>query len=87
MTKAVTPKNANSATTTTPTKHQQVLAPLTRDDGATLQELSTTANWLPHSTRTFLTGLKKRGYGITSEMIDSVRRYRISSLQSNTEAK
>lgn len=39
-------------------------------------KMSILANWLPHSTRAFLTGLKKKGYIIASDRIDSVRRYR-----------
>lgn len=59
-----------------PTKQQQVINLLTHKGGATLKEMSTLANWLPHSTRAFMTGLKKKGYAITSEKIEGVRRYR-----------
>lgn len=62
-----------------PTKHQQVIDLLNRDSGATLEELSTRANWLPHSTRAYLTGLKKKGHVVDSDKVDGVRRYRISS--------
>lgn len=62
-----------------PTKHQQVIDLLNREGGATLEELSTIANWLPHSTRAYLTGLKKKGEVIESDKIDSVRRYRLTS--------
>jgi hypothetical protein len=43
-------------------KHQKILDLLTRDCGATLAELGTLANWLPHSTRAYLTGLRKKGH-------------------------
>lgn len=66
---------ANSAL---PTKHQQIIDLLSRDGGATLEEMSTLANWLTHSTRAFLTGLKKRGYEVASDKVDGVRRYRIA---------
>jgi hypothetical protein len=61
-----------------PTKHQQIIDLLVRPGGATLEEMSTKANWLVHSTRAFLTGLKKRGYEVTSDKVDGIRRYRIS---------
>ncbi len=32
--------------------------------------------WLPHTTRAALTGLKKRGYAISSDKVDGVRTYR-----------
>ena len=50
---------------------------LLRDEGASLEEMSALANWLPHSTRAFLTGLKKKGYEVTSDKVDGVRRYKI----------
>lgn len=59
------------------TKNQQVIELLSRERGATLEELSTLANWQPHSTRSFMTGLKKKGQVIESDKIDGVRRYRI----------
>lgn len=58
-----------------PTKHQQVIDMLSREGGASLEEMSTATNWQSHSTRAFLTGLKKKGYAITSEKVDGVRRY------------
>lgn len=61
-----------------PTKHQQVVDLLSREAGATLEEMSTLANWLTHSTRAFLTGLKKRGYDVVSNKVDGVRYYRIT---------
>ena len=63
---------------TPPTKHQQIIDLLSRDGGATLEEMSTLANWLAHSTRAFLTGLKKRGYEVVSDKVDGVRHYRIA---------
>ena len=32
--------------------------------------------WLPHTTRAALTGLKKKGYVITSDKLDGIRTYR-----------
>ncbi|WP_374611966.1 DUF3489 domain-containing protein [Sphingorhabdus sp.] len=59
------------------TKHQQVIDLLTRDNGATLEEMSSLGNWLPHSTRAFMSVLKKKGFAINSEKVGDVRRYRI----------
>jgi hypothetical protein len=61
------------------TKNQKVIDLLSSEDGATLEEMSTLACWLPHSTRSFMTGLKKNGHVIESDKIDGVRRYRIVS--------
>lgn len=59
-----------------PTKQQQVIDLLCCKVGATLEEMATVATWLPHSTRAFITGLKKKGYAITSEKVNGVRHYR-----------
>ena len=47
------------------TKLARVLELLQRDCGATLEELIAATNWLPHTTRAALTGLRKRGYAVT----------------------
>ena len=62
-----------------PSRPQQILDLLNRDCGATLEELATLANLLPHSTRAYLTGLRKKGHVIDSDKVDGVRRYRITS--------
>lgn len=59
------------------TKNQQIIDLLSSEDGATLNEMSTLANWQHHSTRSFMTGLKKKGHVIESDKIDGVRRYHI----------
>ena len=68
-----------SETITVPSKPQKILDMLRRKGGTTVNELSTFANWLPHSTRAYLTGLRKKGHVIDSDKVDGVRRYRISS--------
>ena len=45
-------------------KSATVIALLQRDDGATLAELIAATNWLPHTTRAALTGLRKKGHAI-----------------------
>jgi len=59
------------------TKNQQVIDLLSSEGGATLEKMSTLAGWLPHSTRSFMTGLKKKGHVIESEKVDGIRHYRI----------
>lgn len=79
MTKTTACATGTASNATSLTKHQQVIALLIRDHGASLEEMSNLANWLPHSTRAFLTGLKKKGYAIVSDKMDGVRRYRAMS--------
>lgn len=80
MTKTSPAKPASLATTSEPkTKSQQVIDLLACHSGATLEEMSTLAKWVPHSTRSFMPGLKKKGHIIESDKIDGVRRYRITS--------
>lgn len=61
-----------------PTKHQQIIDMLSRDSGANLDEISNTANWLTHSARAFISGLKKRGYDVVSDKVEGVRCYKIA---------
>lgn len=59
------------------TKISQVIELLKCPEGASLEEMSTLANWLPHSTRAFLTSLKKKGHDVSSDKVDGMRCYRI----------
>ena len=59
-----------------PSKQQQLATLVVRDEGATLDQMIAATGWLPHTTRAALTGLKKRGYSISSDKIDGVRTYR-----------
>ena len=59
-----------------PSKQAQIVALLLRDVGATLNQMIAVTGWLPHTTRAALTGLKKRGYAISSDKVDDVRTYR-----------
>lgn len=71
------PVTAHDAPAAKPeSKTARVLALLQRPEGATLEEMVAATGWLPHTTRAALTGLKKKGHAITSEKVDSVRRYR-----------
>jgi hypothetical protein len=56
-----------------------VIELLRRANGATIPNLTEATEWLPHTTRAALTGLRKRGYAVIRERIgagDTV--YRIS---------
>jgi hypothetical protein len=55
------------------TKLARVLELLQRDCGATLAELIATTDWLPHTTRAALTGLRKRGCAVTIDRRDKER--------------
>lgn len=57
-------------------KQAQLAALVTRDIGATLDQMIELTGWLPHTTRAALTGLKKKGYAISSDKVDGVRTYR-----------
>lgn len=57
-------------------KQQQLAALIVRDEGATLDQMIAATGWLPHTTRAALTGLKKKGFVISSDKVDGVRTYR-----------
>lgn len=59
-----------------PSKQQQLASLVVRDEGATLDQMIAATGWLPHTTRAALTGLKKKGYVISSDKVDGVRTYR-----------
>jgi hypothetical protein len=59
-----------------PSKQEQLAALVVRDEGATLDQMIAAMGWLPHTTRAALTGLKKKGYVISSDKVDGVRTYR-----------
>jgi hypothetical protein len=71
------PKATESATPQkSPSKQQQLAALVVRDEGATLDQMIAATGWLPHTTRAALTGLKKKGYVISSDKVGGVRTYR-----------
>ena len=49
------------------TKAATVTKLLSRNRGATLPEIMSATNWQPHSSRAFLTGLRKRGLVLLRE--------------------
>jgi hypothetical protein len=68
--------NARAVAPKPPSKQQQLAALVVRDEGATLDQMIAATGWLPHTTRAALTGLKKKGYVISSDKVDGVRTYR-----------
>jgi hypothetical protein len=58
-------------------KLANVIGLLDRPDGASLDDLIHITNWLPHTTRAALTGLRKRGLNIERRREDGATRYRI----------
>lgn len=51
---------------------------LLRSGGTTIDELVKATQWLPHTTRAVLSGLRKRGYQLDRQRQDGVTRYRIT---------
>ena len=70
------PPLTQSASLTKSSKRDQVATMLLRDEGATLDQLIAATDWLPHTTRAALSGLRKAGYTIDSDKVDGVRTYR-----------
>ncbi|MDB5679522.1 DUF3489 domain-containing protein [Sphingomonas bacterium] len=62
------------------TKSAAVIALLKRDEGATLAELVAATDWLPHTTRAALTGLRKKGHAIERGKRDDDTCYRIPAV-------
>lgn len=59
-----------------PSKQLQLALLVVRDEGATLDQMIAVTGWLPHTTRAALTGLKKKGFVLSSDKVDGVRTYR-----------
>lgn len=70
------PPTANVGTRKAHSKQQQLAMLIVRDEGATLDQMIAATGWLPHTTRAALTGLKKKGYVISSDKVAGVRTYR-----------
>jgi len=58
-------------------KSATVIALLERPDGATMSELIAATDWLPHTTRAALTGLRRKGHTIERIKRDDQTCYRI----------
>jgi hypothetical protein len=60
-------------------KLAEVVGLLCREGGASIDELIAATDWLPHTTRAALTGLRKRGYSIERRREDDATRYWLAS--------
>jgi hypothetical protein len=60
-------ENGARAVRSSPTKSATVQKLLSRNKGATLGEIMAVTHWQPHSTRSFLTGLRKKGVELLKE--------------------
>jgi hypothetical protein len=72
---------AKAATNPDQSKRAQLINLLESDSGATLDAMVALTGWLPHTTRAALTGLRKKGYVITSDKVDGVRTYRAAAAE------
>jgi hypothetical protein len=59
------------------TKSATVTRLLSREKGATLDEIAKTTEWKPHSCRAFLTGIRKKARVLRQERPDGATSYRI----------
>lgn len=55
------------------------LQAISAETGATLTELTTLTNWLPHTTRAAVTGLRQRGFPIALIHQDGRKAYRLTT--------
>jgi len=61
------------------TKQALLLELIGREEGATLVELTTATEWLPHTTRAAITGLRKCGHDVQCRRVNGVSRYTAGS--------
>ena len=73
---AASPAASKTVLTKPPSKQDRLAALLVRDEGASLDQMVAATGWLAHTTRAALTGLKKKGYIVSSDKIDGLRTYR-----------
>ena len=55
-----------------------VIRLLSREKGATLDEIAKATDWKPHSCRAFLTGIRKKARVLREERSDGATSYRIA---------
>lgn len=66
-----------TAATKPRTKSATVTRLLSREKGATLDEIAKATDWKPHSCRAFLTGIRKRARLLRQERPDGATSYRL----------
>lgn len=62
-----------------PTKQDLVLTLLQGEGGAPLGAITEATGWLPHTVRAALTGLRKKGHGVTRTKVDGETRYAVAA--------
>ena len=69
-------------------KLAQLIRLLSHEGGITIEDISKSMGWLPHTTRATLTGLRKRGISIIRQTPDGGRNsiYRIEKINELTKA-
>lgn len=60
------------------TKKDRLVELLRREEGASIEEMTMTTGWLPHTARAMLTGLRKKGFLLEKNKVSGVTRYTIS---------
>lgn len=61
------------------TKAAKLVELLRRDGGASIPQIMALTGWLPHTSRAALTGLRKKGYAVSSSKTEGVTRYAIGA--------
>jgi hypothetical protein len=77
---AASESKPEEAAPSAPSKIGIVIALLRRDEGATLAELGAATHWLPHTTRSALTGLRKKGHAIGKAKREGVTCYHLAEV-------
>jgi hypothetical protein len=68
-------------------KQALIIGLLSREKGATLADITAATGWLPHTARAALTGLRQKGYALTSSReVGSARTYRITTPRGEAQA-
>ena len=68
-------------------KQALIIGLLSREEGATLADITAATGWLPHTARAALTGLRHKGYALTSSKeIGGARTYCITAPPGQAEA-
>ena len=68
-------------------KQALIVGLLSREEGATLADITAATGWLPHTARAALTGLRQKGYALTSSKeAGGARIYRMTAPPGETEA-
>lgn len=70
-------ENMPAASPGTGFKQARLIALLSQEAGVSMDELTETFGWLPHSTRAVISGLRKKGHSIENSRQDGMSRYRL----------